>query len=233
MKFLSYSIAAGLACAPVHATLDGLPTPIDQGGMIHAMVTFRDQPTDTFSVMLHGVTPELNPISIWSPGEDFSPSDPWYSQLDPAALAKPFGSRYGILVDGVNSDFTPAGTSLGIRVTDIDPGLTGYFYSAVPGSQRFDAVLAASGSEVLWNGNMWHPVFVADGPGTFNVTLEFFVANQSNSSFVTAADVDNAPGFSTESLTLTMTAVPEPSTYALMAGTVCMGFVWLRRRSRK
>lgn len=220
-----------LASAHVNAaTLTAIPSPMQQGGMIHADVVFLDQSTDTFEVTLHHGSPEMKPLSIWSPGNDFDPSDPWYSELDPSQHAKPFNSQYGLLIDTTFSDPLPVGKSLGIRVLSMDAGLTGYFYRGTDGSEEFSALLGEAGDAVLWSGAMWHPVFVADAPGIYMTTLEFFVADETLSGFVEPTTALNDPGYSTGTVTLMLTAVPEPHTYALLAGAVCLGWVAYRRK---
>ncbi len=222
--------SALIASANLHAMLDTLPTPIDQGGMIHAEVIFNDQATDTFQVMLHHQMPMLQPLDSWMPGESFNPTDPWFSELDPSQGNKAFGSRYGILINAAESDFLPTGKSLGIRVSSIDPGLTGYFYSGSDGSEQFTAVLDEVGDAVQWSGNMWHPLFVADAPGNFMATLEFFIADESFNGFVSPTNLAIDSGYSTQTVNLMMTAVPEPATYALTIGALCLGFVACHRR---
>jgi len=232
MKTLLLSTAL-LGSVSLHAELSMLPSPIDQGGMIHADVTFKDQANDTFQIMLHHGMVELQPLGMWAPGETFNPSDPWFPELDPTMGNKAFGSRYGILINGAESDFLPAGKSFGIRVSAIDDGLTGYNYSHSEGSEQFVAVLDEVGDAVQWSGNMWHPVFVADEPGIYMATLEFFIVDDSFSGFVspTSSAMDGA--YSTGTVNLMMTAVPEPTAYALAAGALCLGIVLIRRRLRK
>ncbi|MGE9295439.1 MAG: hypothetical protein ACQKBV_04040 [Puniceicoccales bacterium] len=214
------------------AILEAIPTPVQQGGMIHTMVTFTDQPTGTFSIMQEPGIPVMQPLTAWSPGDTFDPADPWYTTLDPSQGDLPFNSQYGLMVNGGASDPLPGGKSLGIRVTDIDAGLEGYFYSTA-GAGTFDLVLGDVGDAVQWSGNMWHPVFVADGPGSYDVTLQFFIIDAPFSGFVSPTSALADPNFAMGEVTLTLTAVPEPSTYALAVGFVCLGAVMLIRRKRK
>jgi len=211
------------------ATLGMIPTPIEQGGMIHTMVTFSDQPNDTFTVMPPPSAPELKPLAQWAPGDTFEPADPWFNALDPSQDGLAFGSRTGILIDAGASDPLPAGKSLGIRVTSIDTGLTGYFASTA-GDGTFNPVLTQPGDAVLWSGNMWHPVFTATGPGEFSIMLEFFIADESFDGFVSPTMATSDPGYSLGNVSLEMTAVPEPTIGALMAGLLSLAFVGLRRR---
>lgn len=219
-----------LASAHVHATLPAIPTPVDQGGMVHAEVTFLDQATGSFSIHLETPEPEMAPLTIWAPGEDFDPSDPWYSTLDPSQQAKPFSSRYGLMLNAAESDFLPAGKAFGVRLVSISDGLTGYFYRGTEGSEQFDAVFTNVGDTVLWSGNMWHPLFVADGPGIYEASLEFFIADESFAGFVEPTTAASDPGYQTQTVTLTMTAVPEPATTALALGSLALALMLIRRR---
>lgn len=223
------ALAALAAASSASAELASLPTPAEQGGMIHAMVTFLDQPTDSFSVHLEPGAPVLRPITLWEPGETFNPAAPWYSLLDPTQGGQPFNSRYGLMLDAGGSDLPPVGKSLGVRVQSIDPGLGGYLYST-SGDGQFDPVLATAGAAVLWSGVMWHPVFVADAPGNYSVTLEFFVADEAFSGYVASTSATPDPGYGVGTVTLNLSAVPEPSACAWALGGVALAWAAGRRR---
>ncbi len=211
------------------AVLDKPPTPMEQGGMVHVNITFLDVPSNPFSISLDPGSPVLQPLSLWEPGDTFDPADPWYTALDPTQEARPFNSQYGLLIDGVNSDPLPSGTSIGVRMTSSTPGLDVYFLRTTSGSELFDPVFTPAHDYVLWGGTMWHPMFTADGPGTFSADFEVFLADSVNASavdYTTLAGVES--GYSVGTFTLNWTSVPEPGT----AGLVLMGLgaLLLRRR---
>jgi len=213
------------------ANLNSLPTPMAQGGMIHVYVAFQDVLSNSFSVSTDAGTPQLRPLSLWAPGDNFLPSDPWYDALSPSAQGLPFNSQYGFLIDSAMSDFTPPGTSIGIQLLSATPGLQAHFYRATE-PKAFTPVFTSSHDYVLWTGNMWHPVFTAPGAGNYEATFQFFLANASASSvadFTTPA----APvsGYDTANVTLQFTAVPEPATGVLLAGGLAAVLLtWRRRR---
>lgn len=226
-------ISSALIAGAAHAELSMLPTPMQQGGMIHAMVTFLDQPTGSFSVHLEPGGPLMQPLQSWMPGETLNPADPWYSALDPSQADQPFNSQYGLMIDTGGSSLLPAGKSLGVRVTAIDAGLTGYLYRGTEGSEQFDPVFDEVGDAVLWSGVMWHPLFVADAPGDYQVSLEFFIADEEFGGVVSAASVLPDSAYSTGAVDLALTAVPEPASCALAAGTLCLAALFIRRRARR
>jgi hypothetical protein len=197
------------------ADLTAIPTPMAQGGMIHVYVSFQDVLSNSFSVSTDRGVPELKPLSLWAPGDNFLPDDPWYDALSPSAQGRPFNSQYGFLIDSANSDFLPPGTSIGIRLLSATPGLEAYFYRASPKS--FTEVFTPAHDYVLWNGNMWHPVFTAPAAGNYEATFRFFLGDApagSVADFATTAEA--VPGYSTADITLKFTSVPEPSTLALL-----------------
>jgi hypothetical protein len=199
------------------ANLSSLPTPMAQGGMIHIYTSFHDVLGHSFSARADAGIPQLQPLSLWAPGDNFLPADPWYDTLSPSAQGQPFNSQYGFLVDSATSDFTPAGTSIGIRLLSATPGLQAHLYRAAD-PKSFTPVFTGDRDFVLWNGNMWHPVFTAPGAGDYSATFQFFLANASAASvadFTTPASP--VPGYSTAEITVQFTAVPEPSTLALVA----------------
>lgn len=201
------------------ATLTSLPSPVAQGGMIHINVAFVDQPTNTFDVHVDAGTPPLQPLSLWNPGDNFDPADPWYAALDPSQEGRAFNSQYGFLIDGANSDPVPTGTSLGIRLLSATPGLSSYFYRATDGNEVFEPVFTVSHDYVLWNGSMWHPVFTATSAGSYSATFEFFLADQTigSSPVDFTTDASPEPGYSLGQVTLHWSAIPEPATGGLVA----------------
>lgn len=211
------------------STLSKLPTPMEQGGMIHVNVTFTDAPSGTFQVTPDAGTPTLQPISLWSPGDDFLPADPWYSSLSLTEQGLPFNSQYGFLIDSTGSDLVPSGTSLGIRLLSATPGLVAHYYRATD-PKAFTPIFGPSHDYVLWNGNMWHPVFTALTAGNYSATFELFLADTEGSGvadFTTTALPQ--PGYSTAQVTLNFTAVPEPATSALLILGLGM-LLWRFRR---
>lgn len=211
-----------------------LPTPMQQGGMVHAMVTFTDQATGTFSVNLDPGIPEMRSLQNWSgfAANTFDPSDPWYSALDPSQENRLFSSRYGFMVDTSSSDLLPTGTSIGIRMTNRStPGLNAYFYNS--GTPTFDPVFLSSASHdyVLWNGNMWHTVFTAPNTASGSITADFeiFLADAVGAGAVDYNTTASAvSGYDTVSTTFTFNAVPEPSSVILLL--LGIGFLAQTRR---
>ena len=248
-SFSSLYPAAGLASAALFlaavggaraATLAALPSPMLQGGMIHLNIGFLDQPADSFSAHADAGVPVLKPLSEWSAGDTFDPSDPWFGRLDPSADGAYFNSQYGLVFDAAGSDSIPPGRSIGVRMTAISPGLEAYFYRGTAGSELFTPVFLSAGSagdSVLWSGGMWHPVFVADpaaAGGELSASFEFFLADAAPTTPTTTVDYATpaaaVPGRSVGALTISFAVVPEPANAAGIAGLAMLAATASRRR---
>lgn len=218
-----------VAVLPLRAAdLNSIPSPMAQGGMIHIYVSFQDVLSNTFSVATDEGVPELKPLSLWSPGDNFLPTTPWYDALSPSAQGRPFNSQYGFLIDSAASDFPPAGTSIGIRMLSASPGLEAYFYRGT-NPQAFTEVFLPAHDYVLWNGNMWHPVFTVPEAGNYEATFRFFLADApagAVADFTTT--VGAVPGYGTAEVTVQFIAVPEPSVVLLLAAGLG-AVLWQRR----
>lgn len=206
------------------AVLINLPTPMAQGGMIHINVSL--QGSSLFADVDSG-TPELRPLSMWSPGDTFSPTSPWYTTLDPQQSGGLFNSQFGLVIDGTLSDPLPPGARILIGISSASPGLETYRWrNNAP--QLFDAILGTGGSDAEWdwstvNHGMMHPMFVAPSgtSGALSTTLTF-----------TLADASGVPlaGYTGTSAVLDFTSIPEPATAGLVALSLLCSVARRRRQ---
>lgn len=222
-----------LMCAmPMHAAdLTAIPGPDDQGGMIMPMISLSGT---TLNLSFAPVsTPELRSLSYWSPGDTFTDSSAWNPLLDPVdGQGALFNNQYGFMFMAnpmMGMDFVPSGKSLGIRLISQSSNLL-ESWNYVNSQNRFDAVFAEVGDQVLWNGSMWHNFFTLPNgvaPGIYTATFEVFIADATftvgtgfadYSAGALSAAQDTA--YSTVNVNYSWQVVPEPSTFILLLAGV-------------
>ncbi len=236
-KFLAVlALVLSQAVASTHAAvITAVPGPDDQGGMIMPMVTVMGNTLDL--MFMPGDVPVLSSLQTWSPGDTFQPTAAWYAELDPAGgNGKLFNNQYGFM--GMVMDPLPDGKELAIKLTGVSsPDLQFWNYSN--NLNLFDEVFTEVGSQVLWDGTMWHnyatlPANAA--PGTYTATFEVFVANGTfteGTGFVDyttgAQAATRDTNYNSVVVNYTWTVVPEPGA-SLMAGAGVLVLLTLRRR---
>ena len=224
MKSSIFLVAASAVLSTAHAAvLSALPTPVEQGGMIHINVSL--QGTDLVAHPEAG-TPVIQPLAAWKPGDTFDPASPWYSTLDPTQAAGLFNSQFGLLIDGGATDPLPDGSKIMVGWVSGTANLDIYQWKNTA-VQAFTPILGTDGSSTKWDWSsvslgMMHPMFVmpAGSSGTATATLSF-----------TLTDSGGVPlaGYNATNATLNFSVVPEPS--ALVLGVASLGL--LARRSRR
>ncbi len=241
------------AATTVHATaLTSIYSPAMEdgnalgGGMLMPYVTY-DSATKTLSItppsssdlssMTPNGTPVLATLDQWVPGATFAnTSAAYYSLLDPVGgQGLAFSNQYGFTaVSDLASTLDSAGLSLGIQLVSSSAGLT--FYNS--SGSVFDQVFNGSDDSVLWGGGMWHfyaATAETDIATTYSATFEIFVANTTIGTKIGQVDestvAGEATGYTSTTITLNWTTVPEPSTYTLfgIGAIVLGGAVWKRR----
>lgn len=221
MKIVIFMIGIGLVGRASAAVLATLPSPVEQGGMIHVNVSLNGS---VLGVQLDPGTPALKPLAAWKPGDRFDAASPWYSTLDPDQMAGLFNSRFGFVLDG-ESDLLPEGSRIQVAVVVATPGLETYRWrNNAP--QLFEPILGTGGSGTSWNWGsvnhgMMHPMFVmpAGSSGTASATLSFTLADSSGMPLL---------GYDPAITTLDFTIVPEPAGVSLLV-SACGLFLFRRR----
>ena len=224
MKF--FVIPAALVSFSMHsgaAVLTTLPTPMNQGGMIHINVAFN-QASSSITIDPDPGTPDIKPLSAWKPGDTLDPASPWYATLDPTQAAGLFNSQFGLLL--FNSDPLPASSKIMVGWVSGTPGLEAYQWRNTE-PQVFTGILGTGGSSTSWDWSsvahgMMHPLFVmpSGSGGTASATLSFTLAD--------AGGVP-LPGYTPAQTTLNFNVIPEPS--ALWMSALAGMFLIRRKRS--
>ena len=209
-----------LATTPTYATvLSNLPTPMQQGGMIHINVAYNET-SDSLSVNIESGVPVLQPLTARAnPGDSFDPTSPWYATLDPSQAAGMFNSQFGLVL--FESDPLPLGTSLFVNLVSASPGLEAFRWrNNAP--QLFDGIMGTDGSDNSWDWGtvahgMFHPMFVlpAGSSGTADATLRFAVIDSGGIP---------VPGVNSAQAAVTFTVIPEPSSSWLAVSGACLLF---------
>lgn len=222
MKSLIFSLSfATFATTAGAAVLTTLPTPMNQGGMIHINVALQG---GGLVVHLDPGTPVIQPLAAWKPGDTLDSASPWFSTLDPTQSAGLFNSQYGLVIDAGTTDPLPDGAKILVGWVSGTAGLEAFQWKNTA-PQMFSGILGTDGSSTSWDWStvshgMMHPLFVmpAGSSGSATATLSF-----------TLADASNVPlaGYTPAQTTLNFSVVPEPSAFVLSAGA---GLLALRRR---
>lgn len=225
MKSLSFALTlTALALPAGAAVLATLPTPVNQGGMIHINVSLQG---NTLFAVPEAGTPVIQPLAAWKPGDTFDAASPWYASLDPTQGAGLFNSQFGLLIDAAVTDPLPAGSKIMVSWLSGSAGLQTFQWKNTT-TQAFNGMLGSAGSPASWdwstvNHGMMHPMFVmpAGAAGTATASLGFTLTDASGTAL---------EGYQPAQTTLNFTVVPEPSAVLLSAvGATVLGLK--RRRS--
>jgi hypothetical protein len=191
-------IAASPTANSGAATLTSVPM---QGSMVMPMLSYHAD-DGRMHVVVDPTVPQLTPLLISNPGDNFNPADPWCDFLDPGCQGRSFSRRYGFVMD-TGTDPLPAGTAMWIRKLSGSSGLSAYRYkSSEP--KAFEPIFGTDGATnaMCWNGMMFHPAFTAP-PGTNGCTATF------EACLVDTATGVEVPETNTGSFELNWTNVPD------------------------
>lgn len=152
------------------ATLTSVPM---QGGMAMPMVSYNAG-DGKIHVMMPMEIPQLTPLLVSNPGDNFDPGDPWFNTVDPSGQGASFSRRYGFVMDA-NTDLLPANTQIWIRKLSGSPELKGFRYKETA-PKAWEPIFGTDGvtNALYWNGMMFHPAFTAP-PGTNDLAATFEV----------------------------------------------------------
>lgn len=167
--------AIAIALAPTFVSADTLPDVPIIGGMIMPMISYHSD-DGMMHVMMPTNIPQLTPLLISYPGDNFDPTNAWFDALDPSREGLSFSRRYGFMMD-TESDPLPSGTEMWIRELSISSADL-KFYD--PSDNAFAPIFGTDGSTnaLYWDGVMFHPVVTAP-PGTnnYSATFEVYLVN--------------------------------------------------------
>ncbi len=193
------------------ATLTSVPM---QGGMVMPEFSYNAS-SGRVEVAMPPDIPQLTPLLVSHPSDQFNPADPWFNNLDPSAQGYSFSRRYGWVMAGA-SDPLPPNTAIWIRKLSGSPELGFYRYSG-SAPKAWEPIYGTAGSPAarMWNGMMFHPgVSAPPGTNPLSATFEAYLVDT-----VTSNEV---PDSSTGPFVLNFTNVEDgrPGLGAMMAFTV-------------
>lgn len=222
-------------------------------GTIHAMLMTHTPPVlrslNDWGNLIGGVFDDgwFDVSAAWR--ADLSPVDGSVAGMPSANAGSGdlFNNQYGFMFTANGTDthaFIPTGKSLAIKMLSIS-SLDMEAFNYGNATNRWDEVWTAGvGSQVLWNGSMWHNYFTlpaSAAPGTYTASFEIFMANtpftgstgfaQYDTAALTAAKDTN---FNSATVNYTFTVIPEPTTLSLAAlGLTGLAFVARRKGHRR
>ncbi len=260
MKLLSFSLFLLFPVLALAGEISAVPGPDDQGGMIMPMVTIvatsgpATNPTSgTINISFSpSSTPVLRPLTEWSPGSWFADTAAWRGDLSPVDGSVPgmptvnagdgalFNNQYGFMFMSMGTMMmahVPAGNALAIKLDSITTTeLKSFNYSNA--ANRWDQVFGTVGSQVLWNGSMWHNYFTLPAgaaAGSYTAVFEIFLASTPFTGTTGFAQYDAAAlsavkntNFTSAFVTYNFTVIPEP-TAGMLLGLGGLLLVWRRR----
>ena len=172
MKTLSSVLGAAVLSLAVFrapaATLTNVPM---QGDMVMPMVSYHSS-DGKMHVMMPLTIPQLTPLLVSHPADNFDAGDPWFDSVDPSRQGTAFSRRYGFVMDAA-TDLLPAGMQIWIRKLAGDPELKAYRYKDTA-PKAWQPIFGTDGvtNALYWNGMMFHPAFTAP-PSTNHLTATF------------------------------------------------------------
>jgi hypothetical protein len=168
---LCAAAAVGVTCGfsvAGAATLAAVPM---QGGMVMPMIAYQAE-HDRLRATMPAEIPELIPLLVSHPADQFDPADPWFDALDPSRQGRAFSRRYGFVMDTM-TDPLPSDRAIWLRRISGSPELSFHQYSgSVPKLWEPIFGTADTPDARYWNGMMFHPG-VSAPPGTNSLTATF------------------------------------------------------------
>jgi hypothetical protein len=199
LRLYCFLAATILPFAARAATLTTAPM---QGGMVMPMIAYHAD-DGRLHVMMPTNVPQLTPLLVSNPSDQFNPVNPWFTDLDPSGIGLSFSRRYGFVMDGA-SDPLPINTAIWLRKTSGPPNLYCYRYSTSPSPGIWEPIFGTAGSSnaLAWNLMMFHPTFAAM-PGTNGFTALF------EAYLVDTTTGQEIPNTTTGPMMFTFTNVPD------------------------
>lgn len=171
--------------AALAATLTSVPK---QGGMVMPMISYHSD-HGHLHVMMPAEIPQLTPLLVSHPGDQFDPADPWFDDLDPSRRGRSFSRRYGFVMDPA-SDPLPPNTEIWLAKLS-GPSELEFFRYAGSEPKRWEPIFGTAGSPsaLAWNGMMFHPAVTAPpGTNTYVATFEAYLVDTTTGQRIEHAD---------------------------------------------
>jgi len=201
MSVLRTAAAVLVACgiSLTHAaTLTSVPM---QGGMAMPMISYHAD-HGHLHVMMPTEVPQLTPLLVSNPNDNFDPADPWYDFLDPTRQGLSFSRRYGFVMDAM-SDPLPANVAIWLRKLS-GPSELGFYRYSGSAPKAWEPIFGTAGTTnaLHWNGMMFHPGVTAPAnTNSLTATFEAYLVDTTTGQQI--------PGSSTDPMVLAFTNISD------------------------